>query len=259
MSLDPSYSNASRPSKDRSGRRPTAGAGVGRGRGAGPGITPREWLVILRSTLRVLRDSGRIADIHRAAEITSRGRFEALLADALVGGRVPQLLREQPELDPASVDLAALRRLPADTLGGAYVRHLDMHRLKMFVDPTPRDYVDDPDVRYLIHRYRQVHDIWHVLLGLGTRGHEEVLVHAFVLGHLGLPISALIVLFGTLKHVVMERRWTVLRHTLLEAYRSGRSASPLLMVRWEQQWSRPLHEVRRRYRIRPCMPARVEG
>lgn len=214
-------------------------------------MTPREWALVARATIRVLRNSNRTTDIHRVAEITSRDRFAALLTEARAGGQVPAMLQERPVLAPGSVDLSALRQLPATTLGGAYVRHLDAHGLEMYVDPTPADHVPDPDVRYLIHRYRQVHDIWHVLLGLGTRGHEEVLVHAFVLGHLGLPVSAMVVFFGTLKHVVMERRWSVLRHELLAAFASGREASPLLMVCWEQQWSRPLAEIRRHYRIRP--------
>lgn len=218
-------------------------------------MTLREWAQVVQSTVRVMQDSNRIKDIHRVADITSRHRFQALLEDALIGGRVPEILQQRPELDPASVDLPVLRRLPADTLGGAYARHLDTHRLEMYVDPTSPEHVHDPDVRYLIHRYRQVHDIWHVLLGLGTRGHEEVLVHAFVLGHLRLPVSALVVAFGTIKHMVMEKRWAALRHSLLEAFTSGRAASPLLMVRWEQLWEQPLDEVRRRYRVRPLARA----
>ena len=157
------------------------------------------------------------------------------------------------------MDLDVLRQLPPETLGGAYARHLDRYRLEMFADETPEDHIDDPDVRYLIQRYRQVHDIWHVLLGLGTRGHEEVLVHAFVLGHLGLPVSAMIVLLGGLKHIVFERRWAALRHAVREAFDSGRDAEPLLLVQWENLWSEPVDGLRQRYGIRPSTPAWVEG
>lgn len=216
-------------------------------------MTSNEWLIVLRSIVRVMQDSTRIADIHRVAEITCRHRFRSLLDDARAGGREPELLQQRPRISPESVDLDSLRQLPDSTLGGAYVRHLDAHGLEIFVAPVPPDHVPDPELRYLIHRYRQVHDIWHVLLALGTHGHEEVLVHAFVLGHLRLPVSALIVLFGTLKHVVLERRWWVLRRALYEAFSCGRAASPLLLVPWEQMWSKPLSELRSRYGIRPIL------
>ncbi|MEM7155222.1 MAG: Coq4 family protein [Myxococcota bacterium] len=222
-------------------------------------MTMREWWLVVRYTIAVLRDSRRTTKIHRVAEITSRGRFTALLQDLRAHGREPDMLAKRPQLTPPHVDIQLLRTLPAETLGGAYARHLDAHRLEMFLDDTPADHVDDPDVRYLIRRYRQVHDIWHVLLGLGTRGHEEVLVHAFVLGHLRLPISALVVLFGSVKHMVLEARWAALRHALREAYDSGRQAEPLLLVQWEDLWDEPIDALRRRYRIQPSTPAWVEG
>lgn len=212
-------------------------------------MTPREHWLVARSIVRVMRDSNRIEDIHRVAEITSRGRFGALLQQLRAAGSEPELLRRRPELDHERVDFETLRRLPPDTLGGAYVRHLDDNGLTLYTDPTSSEHVSDPDIRYLIHRYRQVHDIWHVLLGLGTQGHEEVLLHAFVLGHLQLPISALVVVLGSLKHIVLERRWHTLRHELRWAFHSGREAAPLMLVPWEQLWDEPLVEVRRRYRI----------
>ena len=218
--------------------------------------TAREWLLVLRGIVRVMADSNRTVDIHRVAEITSRGRVRTLLEQLGANG-LPDLLRDRPYLTPQTVDLPALRRLPADTLGGAYVRHFDRHGLEMYVDPIPPSQIPDLDVRYLFHRYRQVHDIWHVLLGLGTEGHEEVLVHAFVLGHLRLPVSMLIVVLGTLKHGVTEGRWDMVRRAVPEAYRLGRDAAPLLTVRWEHLWAQPLGEVRQRFNIRPCTPAGV--
>lgn len=214
-------------------------------------MTPREWLMVAGATVRVLRDSNRLADIHLVADITSRDRFAALLARERGRGEEPEVMQARPEIDEAYVDFEALRRLGPSTLGGAYVRHLDDNRLEVYTDPTSDRFVDDPDVRYLIHRYRQTHDVWHVLVGLGTQGHEEVLVHAFTFGLLGLPVSALIVVFGTLKHIVLERRWRTLRKGLWAAYRSGRDAAPLLMVQWERHWAEPLPDVRARYGIAP--------
>jgi len=220
-------------------------------------MTPRELLTVIGATVRVLKDSNRTSDIHIVADITSRARFATLLRDEHKRGDGVALLNRKPEINQSTVDFEALRALPADSLGGAYVRHLERYQLDIFVDPVSDEFIDDADVRYLIHRYRQTHDIWHVLMGLGVEGHEEVLVHAFTLGMLGLPVSAMIVVFGSVKHIVLERRWTTLRRGVLEAFRSGRRAAPLVTVEWETMWDRPLDEVRRLHGINPCNPAYV--
>lgn len=196
------------------------------------------------ATARVLADSTRTDEIHRVEEITGRPRLRAELAAIARTPEGQRLLARRPELSSAQVDYAALRRLPADTLGGAYVRHLDDNGITADYQAQGTVYVDDPDIAYLVRRFRQTHDVWHALLGLGIAGHEEVIVHWFTWGQLRLPHSALIMIFGTLKHLVLERRWPALRHTLLEAYRDGRDAKPLLGVIWEDRWTQPLAQVR---------------
>ncbi|MEP6866355.1 MAG: Coq4 family protein, partial [Deltaproteobacteria bacterium] len=112
-------------------------------------------------------------------------------------------------------------------------------------------YIDDPDMAYLMRRFRQTHDVWHALLGLGVAGHEEVIIHWFAFGQLRLPVSAMVMVLGGLKHLVLERRWGALRHSAMEAYRAGRDAAPLLPVIWEDRWTDDLDAVRGDVRIRP--------
>jgi ubiquinone biosynthesis protein COQ4 len=236
-----------------SGTQTLVHGGERQGLGAGTVTAGRAaaWAAMLRSMVRVLQDSSRTPDIHVIEDVCSAGRFRALLDAARASGEGAEVLRARPELDGSTLDVPLLRGLGEDTLGGAYVRHLERNGLGIYEDPLSFEFVQDPDVRYLIHRWRQTHDLWHVLLGLGAQGYEEVLVHTFALGHLRLPISALIVGFGVPKHLVLEGRWGALRHGVSAMYRAGRDARPLLLVPWEQLWDRPLDELRRAYRIRP--------
>ena len=158
---------------------------------------------------------------------------------------------ERPELSSDHVDYDFLRSLPEATLGGAYVRHLDRNHITADYQAAATRHVDDPDMAYLMRRFRQTHDVWHALLGLGITGHEEVLIHWFSFGQLRLPVSALIMVFGTLKHLVGERRWGALRHTAIDAWRAGRHAAPLLGVRWEDRWEEPLDHVRASLHVDP--------
>ena len=206
---------------------------------------------VSQAVVRVLGDSTKTHEIHRVEEITGRPRFRALLAEM---GETPdgrRLLAERPELSSDHVDYDALRKLPADTLGGAYVRHLDANHLSADYQAAATRHVEDPDMAYLMRRFRQTHDVWHALLGLGVEGHEEVLIHWFSYGQLHLPVSALIMVFGSMKHLVLERRWGAVRHSMLEAYRAGKEAAPLLAVIWEDQWKEPLAAVRAKYHVHP--------
>jgi ubiquinone biosynthesis protein COQ4 len=204
-----------------------------------------------QATLRVLADSERTEEIHVAEELTGRAHFARIRRTLFGSGEGQELLRDQPELCSAQVDFEGLRGLPRNSLGFRYVDHLDRHGLSADSQAAPVRYVQDPELAYLMRRFRQTHDVWHALVGLGTRGHEEVLLHAFSWGQLRLPVSGLVVGFGTLKHIVLEGRWATLRFGLSRGYRSGRDAAPLLPVYWERLWAEPIERVRRRYAIQP--------
>lgn len=212
---------------------------------------------IARATVRVLRDSTRTVEIFRVEELTSRDRLKELARARARDPAMQRLLRERPEIGPEI--FGHLRGLPGHTLGRAFVRHLDDNGLSLSPELTATRFTDDRDIAYLIRRTRQSHDVVHTLLGLGTSGHEEVLVHAFSWAQLGLPVSALIMLFGSIKHMALERRWNALSRGVYRTYRSGRQAALLLPVFWEDLWAEPLDAVRQRLGVAPCDPALVHG
>ena len=203
------------------------------------------------AVVRVLKDSTKTHEIHRVEEITGRPRLRSVLADLAQTAEGRRLLTERPELSSELVDYDLLRQLPADTLGGAYARHLDDNKITADYQAAATRHVEDPDLAYIMRRFRQTHDVWHALLGIGITGHEEVLIHWFSYGQLRLPVSAMIMVFGTMKHLVLEKRWGALRHSAFEAYRSGRDAAPLIGVVWEDLWDAPLDRVRAIYGILP--------
>jgi ubiquinone biosynthesis protein COQ4 len=201
--------------------------------------------------VRVLADSTKTHEIHRVEEITGRPRYRAIMREFARTAEGRRLMLERPELSSEHVDYDRLRALPETTLGGAYARHLDRNRITADYQAAATRHVDDPDMAYLMRRFRQTHDVWHALLGLGIAGHEEVIIHWFSFGQLQLPVSMMIMTFGTVKHVVLERRWGALRRSAVDAYRMGREAAPLLPVRWEDHWADQLDDVRATYRIAP--------
>jgi ubiquinone biosynthesis protein COQ4 len=199
---------------------------------------------VLAATIRVLRDSNQTLDIVTVEEITSQAQLAHLVERGTFDteeGRT--LLRERPHL--ADLEPTMLRTLPEGSLGREWVRFLDDHGLTPETTKQPTPYTEDDTRAYVLHRIRQSHDLWHTLLGLGSQGHEEVLIHSFSLAQTGLPSSVAIVVLGALKHMVLEGRWECLRHDLWRAHRIGRQARPLVAVHWERHLHEPLDDVRR--------------
>ncbi len=208
-------------------------------------IARNDYPELVRVLITTLRDSNATQDLLLGEEITSVSRMEHLVPLFAICEEGRSVLKDRPTISTRSVDFDHLRSLPETTLGGAYSRHLD----RCGLDP---DALTTPVTRgsavgnYLLMRVRQTHDIWHTLLGLGTTGHEEVLVHTFQWPQLRMPYSAFIVVFGMLKHILGEARFRVLSKDLPRAYSLGRNARPLLPVRWEWHWEEPITNVRQR-------------
>ena len=204
----------------------------------------REAYIVARNSIRILLDSTRLDDILEVGALTGQAAMERATALVMESQEGRDLLAQRPELNSEAIDFEWLRSLPVNTVGRLFVSHMDRYELDINALNQPTPSTSDTDVVYILRRYRGNHDIWHTMLGLGTEGYEEVLVHSFTYGQLRFPLSSLIVFFGTLKHIVLEGRWEVLKRQLNAAYEIGRSASPLVGVYWERHWHRPVQEVR---------------
>jgi ubiquinone biosynthesis protein Coq4 len=145
-------------------------------------------------------------------------------------------------------DLEALARLPADTLGGAYARHMLSHNLRQdyYQDVTPRH-----RWHYLRLRIRQTHDIWHVLTGYGPEEFGEVGIQGFYAAQFANGQAAIIAAAAILKSVLRGRFGELAKHldAFCEGYVAGKRAESLLAVKWEELWGEKLEAVQRRYRI----------
>jgi ubiquinone biosynthesis protein COQ4 len=211
-----------------------------------PRLQPSELLTLARCVVRVLADSNRTLDIVVAEELLGKDQLPHLLVRGTFDspeGR--DVLADKP--DVTQTDMDYLRGLDEGTLGRTFADFQDHHGLDIRLLRQPTPYTKDPEVAYVLHRLRASHDLWHTLIGLGTQGHEEVLVHAFSLAQTGMPASVAIIALGALKHMVLEGRWDVVRRDIRRAYGIGRQASAMLGVYWERHWEDPILEVRQRY------------
>ena len=192
-----------------------------------------------RALRDLLRDPDDTTRVFLLGLVLNRRQYPSFLARLTLDDRGARLLRERPAIDSSAVDYARLRALPADTLGGAYARFLDAHGLDPDMFQAPPGLPEVP--AYVGQRMRQVHDVWHVLTGYPTDVGGEVALQAFTYAQTGMPSAAWIVLGALL-------RWGLARPQLgrlaVEGYARGRRATFLAPLWLEEQWERPLAEVR---------------
>ncbi len=152
------------------------------------------------------------------------------------------ILHERPIINTSTLPLERLSALPSDTLGGAYASFLARHSFS----PDERSdvqFVDDEELAYVMTRYRQVHDIWHVLYGLPPSFLGEVALKWLEAAQTGLPMCALGAAAGGLR-LDAEKRALVTRHALPGAARHARSGVDLMSIYYEREMDRPLEALR---------------
>ena len=155
------------------------------------------------------------------------------------------ILRDKPRVTAASV--AHIAHLPPDSLGGAYHRFLAFHHYSP-ASRAPPHFIANPGHAYLIQRYRETHDIWHVLTACNTTVEGELTQKVFEHQQLGLPSALINVLAGQLRMDGASR--ARLRRDGWEwGRRCGSRSEWLLGVYWERYWESGLEEMRQRLNV----------
>lgn len=159
-------------------------------------------------------------------------------------GEGRSLLEERPSLQGTELDLAALEQLPAGTLGHEFAAYFRTNGISPFVSP----YEIRSDLDFISKRYRETHDIYHVLTGYRTDVEGEMELQAFAMGNLGIRSALLIVVVGALS-MLAERRMPLTGigsyvRGLRAAYRRGKRARSFLPFRFENHWDTPVETLR---------------
>ncbi|CAM9532375.1 unnamed protein product [Discosporangium mesarthrocarpum] len=187
-------------------------------------------------------------------EMTGRVALERLYRTMLADPEGRKVLQARPVINEATVDLPALAELPNGTLGRAYSDFMGKHGFS----PDSRSrvhYVDDPDLAYVMQRYREVHDLWHVLSGLPPTVEAELALKWFEMVQTGLPVCALSAIGVGVKVSTLKGSQQVLSGTYIPwALRAGRKARPLVSVWYEKRWGMGMDEVRKELAMEPAPP-----
>jgi ubiquinone biosynthesis protein COQ4 len=145
------------------------------------------------------------------------------------------LLRHKPLLNQETLPRDYLKGLPANTLGAHYLHFTEGGDAR-----APVRFIADEELNYVFTRYRQIHDIVHILTGSKIDLAGELPVKAFEFGNTGLPMTGL-ACFAYFK-LSAKRKQKV---NMLESFLNGLSSTSLVTVRWEVLMERDVDEIRK--------------
>ncbi len=155
-----------------------------------------------------------------------------------------RLLAERPSLQGPDLDLTELERLPDGTLGREFARYFSANGIQPF--HTIFEIRNDSD--YISKRYRETHDLSHVLTGFATDVPGEMRLQAFAQGNLGIKSAMVIIALSVPLMLFSQRpagfRFKAFFRDLREARRLGAASRSVLTFPFEQHWATPVEEVR---------------
>ena len=160
------------------------------------------------------------------------------------------LLKDKPLITKESLDVTRLRSLSSNTLGNLYINFMDKHGFSADERSKVR-YISNPDIAYVMTRYRQVHDFWHVLSGLPPTVLGEVALKWFEFKVTGLPICVMSGVLGPLKLTLNEKHKLATVY-MPWAFRNESKFEDLLTYRYEDNLHKHIDEVRAELKIEPA-------
>ena len=109
-------------------------------------------------------------------------------------------------------------------------------------------YVDDPELAYVLLRYRECHDFYHSICNLPVNVESELALKFFEFANLGLPMAGFAAAFGHLR-LTPAKRQRLFSEYVPWAVKCGSSARSMITVYWEQRWEQNVEDMKREFGI----------
>jgi len=206
-------------------------------------------LLTVGSSLVAMSDPSRddmIATLGETTGFLALQRMRDTMLKDPVGSRI---LEEKPFITEKTINFEHLKSLPQNTFGASYAQFMS----KRGFTPDDRSsvhYVDDLELAFVMQRYRQVHDFWHVLAGMPTTVLGEIAVKWLEMVQTQLPMTALSSFVAPLR-LSQSQREKLRQEMVPWAIRCGNNCVNLMNVYYEKHFEVDLDEFRKQLNFEP--------
>jgi len=211
-------------------------------RSANPPMSSLEKAMLaVTAAVGALRDPTRADFVATLGDTTGAPALDAMRRKMLADEIGREILAQKPVVTE-HVRIHELRLLPAGTFGKAYADFMDSQGFEAEGRPSVK-YVDDPELAYVMLRYREVHDFLHVLTGLDTSVEGEIIQKWLELMQTGLPMTLLSATVGPL-HLSSEHRRLLLTEWVPWSARVAVQMPFFLNIYYERLFEYDLNQLR---------------
>ncbi|SBT77003.1 ubiquinone biosynthesis protein COQ4, putative [Plasmodium ovale] len=149
--------------------------------------------IFFKTIFRIYNSPSRTHLLAHAADISSFYAVKQMYNDMINDNEGRVILKEKPLLIRQDIEFKELKKLPKNTLGYKYMEFLETYKLHAH-DREVSHFFKNINYSYILTRYRQIHDIGHVVYNLNISIESEAALKLIELIHTKLPITALAIL-----------------------------------------------------------------
>ncbi|KAF0978664.1 hypothetical protein FDP41_002484 [Naegleria fowleri] len=180
-------------------------------------------------------------------ETTGVQALEYVRSQMVLSKQGNEILKERPNIDekvnPQFWEY--ISTLPPDTFGGAYYKFMSSNGFIASERPPVR-FVDDEELAYIMFRYRQTHDYFHVLADLPPSVYAEIIVKWIEFFQTRLPMTLLSGAAAPFTQLTFEQQKELATVFIPWAFDTGRNCNFLMSVYFEKYYlDKPVEQVRK--------------
>ncbi|SPO30771.1 related to COQ4 - responsible for restoring ubiquinone biosynthesis in coq4 mutant [Ustilago trichophora] len=228
-------------------------------------------LLTAGSALGLLNNPSRGDLLSMLTQVSSGASLAHLLESMRSTESGRRLLIERPSVNSETVDVDYLASLERGKFGREWIEWLKENG----VGPDGRaeaDYMSTSEHKYLIQRYRESHDFYHLLLRMPVTQLGETIVKYFEMAQMNMPVAGFAAAGGTLRILasnlsslpkpsqlvsaalnsspaaaaapIDSADLAALQTLIPWAMQVGRTSAPLISIEWERCWERDINDMR---------------
>jgi ubiquinone biosynthesis protein COQ4 len=211
--------------------------------------TVEKLLYSVGGSVMAMIDPERADMVAAVGDVTGEWALRRMRDSMLRTSSGSELLRLKPVITKQAIGWDRLGTLDENTFGRHYFEWMSSRHYDPDERPAVR-FVEDEELRWVMLRYRQVHDFWHVLANVPTDVGGELALKCFEFVQTGLPVCAMSALVGPARLSSAERA-QFLSSAVPWALESASRATSLIGVHYEHHFDDNIDELRRHLNLNP--------